>query len=337
LLLNKNNIISLFTLLFLVFLWLASEILLPFILGFLIAYILNPLVIKFESIGFVHLFSVLIALLISLCFFFGGFIFLIPVCIEQFSVIILKLPLIYEQLLFFIDNKFNTILNNNYYLDSFRNILSSKSDELIGILINIFSVSFGKGKAVLNILGLIIITPIVTCYILYDWKKIITYIRDNIPRNYQKTIDSKLPKIDMVLSSFFRGQFIVSIMLMVFYSILLSLLKIEGAIGIGFIIGILSFIPYLGTIIGLSITLLFALLQFSDLSIILYIIGIFVSGQFIESYILVPKYISKNVGLHPLIGMFALLSGGAAFGILGVLIAIPFTAVLYVVFTENKS
>jgi predicted PurR-regulated permease PerM len=141
----------------------------------------------------------------------------------------------------------------------------------------------------------------------------------------------------MVLSSFFRGQFIVSIMLMVFYSILLSLLKIEGAISIGFIIGILSFIPYLGTIIGLSITLLFAFLQFSDLSIILYIIGIFVSGQFIESYILVPKYISKNVGLHPLIGMFALLSGGAAFGILGVLIAIPFTAVLYVVFTENKS
>ena len=102
-------------------------------------------------------------------------------------------------------------------------------------------------------------------------------------------------------------------------------------------IGILSFIPYLGTIIGLSITLLFVLLQFSDLLIILYIIGIFVLGQFIESYILVPKYISKNVGLHPLIGMFALLSGGAAFGILGVLIAIPLTAVLCVVLIENKS
>ena len=330
-LLNKYNIISLFILLFLVFLWLASEILLPFILGILIAYILNPLVIKLESIGFGHFFSVLIALLISLCFFFGGFIFLIPVFIEQFSIIILKLPLIYDQLLFFIDSKFNIILNNNY-LDSFRNILSSKSGELISILINIFSFTFGKGKAVLNILGLIIITPIVTCYILYDWKKIIKYIRDNIPRNYQKTIDSKLPKIDMVLSSFFRGQFIVSIILMVFYSILLSFLKIEGAISIGFMIGILSFIPYLGTIIGLSITLLFALLQFNDLLIILYIIGIFVLGQFIESYILVPKYISKNVGLHPLIGMFALLSGGAAFGILGVLIAIPFTAVLCVVF-----
>ena len=336
-LLNKNNIISLFTLLFLVFLWLASEILLPFILGILIAYILNPLVIKLESIGLGHLFSVFVALLISLCFFFGGFIFLIPVCIEQFSIIILKLPLVYEQLLFFIDSKFNTILINNNYLDSFKNILSSKSDELIGILINIFSVSFGKGKAVLNILGLIIITPIVTCYILYDWEKIIKYIRDNIPRNYQKAIDSKLPKIDMVISSFFRGQFIVSIILMVFYSILLSFLKIEGAISIGFMIGILSFIPYLGTIIGLSITLLFALLQSGDLSIILYIIGIFISGQFIESYILVPKYISKNVGLHPLIGMFALLSGGAVFGILGVLIAIPLTAVLCVVFIKNKS
>jgi predicted PurR-regulated permease PerM len=337
LLVNKNNITYLFILLFLVFLWLASEILLPFIIGILIAYILNPLVIKLKSIGLGHLISVLIALLISLCFFLGGFIFLIPVCIEQFSIIILKLPLIYEKLLFFIDSKFNNILNNYYYLDSFKNILSSKSDELISIIINIFSVSFGKGKALLNILGLIIITPIVTCYILYDWQKFIKYIRDNMPKNYKKTIDSKLPKIDMVLSSFFRGQFIVSIMLMVFYSILLSFLKIEGAISIGFMIGILSFIPYLGTIIGLSITLLFALLQFSDLSIILYIIGIFVCGQFIESYILVPKYISKNVGLHPLIGLFALLSGGAAFGILGVLIAIPLTAVLCVIFIENKS
>ena len=336
-LLNKNNIISLFILLFLVFLWLASEILLPFILGFLIAYILNPLVIKFESIGFGHLFSVLIALLISLCFFFGGFIFLIPVCIEQFSVIILKLPLIYEQLLFFIDSKFNIILNNYYYLDSFKKILSSKSDELISILINIFSVSFGKGKALLNILGLIIITPVVTCYILYDWEKIIKYVRDNIPKNYKNAIDNKLLKIDIVLSSFFRGQFIVSLILMIFYSSFLSILKIEGAISIGFMIGILSFIPFLGTIIGLSITLLFALIQFSTFSIIFYILGIFVVGQFIESHILVPKYISKNVGLHPLVGMFALLAGGAAFGLLGVLIAIPLTAVLCVVFLEKKS
>ena len=335
--LKKDKIILIFTLLFLVFLWLASAILLPFVVGILLAYILNPLVIKMESIGLGHLISVLIALFISLLFFFGGFIFLIPVCIEQFSIILSKLPLIYEQILIFIDSKFNNILNNNDYLDSFKRILSSKSDELIGVLINIFSVSFGKGMALLNILGLIIITPIVTCYILYDWQKIIKYLRSNIPKQYKKSIDSKLPKIDMVLSSFFRGQFIVSTMLMVFYSILLSILKVEGAISIGFMIGILSFIPYLGTIIGLSITLLFSLLQFSDLSIIFYIIGIFIIGQFLESYILVPKYISKNVGLHPLIGMFVLLGGGAAFGILGVLIAIPLTAVLCAVLIEKKT
>ena len=335
-LLNKNNIVFFYILLFLAFLWLVSAILLPFIVGILLAYILNPLVIKLESIGLAHLFSVLIALFISLCFFFGGFIFLIPVCIEQFSIIISKFPLIYEHLLHFIDDKFHNILNDNY-LDSFKNILSTKSNELIEILINIFSVSFGKGKALLNILGLIIITPVVTCYILYDWEKIIKYVRDNIPKNYKNTIDNKLPKIDIVLSSFFRGQFIVSLILMIFYSSFLSILKIEGAISIGFMIGILSFIPFLGTIIGLSITLLFSLIQFSTFSIIFYILGIFVVGQFIESYILVPKYISKNVGLHPLVGMFALLAGGAAFGLLGVLIAIPLTAVLCVVFLEKKS
>ena len=335
--LKKNNIILIFTLLFLVFLWLASAILLPFVVGILLAYILNPLVIKMESIGLGHFISVLTALLISLLFFFGGFIFLIPVCIEQFSIILPKLPLIYEQLLIFIDSKFNNILNNTDYLDSFKRVLSSKSDELIGILINIFSLSFGKGMALLNILGLIIITPIVTCYILYDWQKLIKYLRDNIPKNYKNAIEIKLLKIDSVLASFFRGQFIVSIILMIFYSSLLSILKLEGAISIGFIIGFLSFIPYLGSIIGLGLTLLFALLQFSDLSIIFYILGIFIIGQFIESYILVPRFISKNVGIHPLIGMFVLLGGGAAFGILGVLMAIPLTAVLCAVLIDKKT
>jgi len=335
--LKKDKIILIFTLLFLVFLWLASAILLPFVVGILLAYILNPLVIKMESIGLGHLISVLIALFISLLFFFGGFIFLIPVCIEQFSIILSKLPLIYEQILIFIDSKFNNILNNNDYLDSFKRILSSKSDELIGVLINIFSVSFGKGMALLNILGLIIITPIVTCYILYDWQKIIKYLRDNIPKRYKKAMESKLPKIDIVLSSFFRGQFIVSIILMIFYSSLLSILGLEGAISIGFIIGVLSFIPYVGSIIGLSLTLLFSLLQFSDFTIVFYVLGIFIIGQFIESYILVPKYISKNVGIHPLIGMFVLLGGGAAFGVLGVLMAIPLTAVLCAVLIDRKT
>jgi len=337
LILKKNNIILILIFLFFVFLWLASAILLPFVAGILLAYILNPLVIKMEGLGLGHLFSVLIALLISLLFFFGGFIFLIPVCIEQFSIIISKSPLIYEQLLFLIDSNFNNALNNNDYLDSFKRILSSKSDELVDILINIFSVSFGKGMALLNILGLIIITPIVTCYVLYDWQKIIKYLIDNTPKSYKKAIQSKLPKIDIVLSSFFRGQFIVSIILMIFYSISLSILELEGAISIGVIIGVLSFIPYLGSIIGLSLTLLFSLLQFGDLPTIFYVLGIFVVGQFIESYVLVPKYISKNVGIHPLIGMFVLLGGGAAFGILGVLMAIPLTAVLCAVLIDKKT
>ena len=332
----KNNLTLLLILLILIFLWLASEILLPFIVGILLAYILNPLVIKLKKFGLGHLISVFITLFISICFFFGSFIFFIPLCIEQFSIIISKFPLIYEHLLLFIENNFHNISNNRDYLASIKDILSSKSEELIGILINIFSIALGKSKTLINIIGLIIITPIVTCYILYDWKKIIKYLQNNIPKNYKKTIDYKLPQIDKVLSSFFRGQLIVSSILMGFYSILLTIINIEGSISIGIIIGILSFIPYLGTIVGLITTLLFALIQYSELSMIFYILGIFIIGQFIESYILVPRYISKNVGLHPLVGMFALLAGGAAFGFLGVLLAIPVTAILTVMFLKDK-
>ena len=143
-------------------------------------------------------------------------------------------------------------------------------------------------------------------------------------------------RIDSVLSSFFRGKFIISLFLIIYYSTLLSLINIEGAFSIGSIIGVLSFIPYLGTILGLILALSFSVLQMSSFIIIAYILIIFILGQIIESYILEPKFISKNVGLHPLVGMFMIIAGGAAFGIIGVLLAIPVAAVLAVILFEKE-
>jgi predicted PurR-regulated permease PerM len=114
------------------------------------------------------------------------------------------------------------------------------------------------------------------------------------------------------------------------------LINLEGAFSIGSIIGVLSFIPYLGTILGLILALSFSILQMSSFIIIAYILIIFTLGQIIESYILEPKFISKNVGLHPLVGMFMIIAGGAAFGIIGVLLAIPVAAVLAVILFEKE-
>ena len=333
---NKTNIIYISILFFIIFLWLASSILLPFIMGILLAYVLNPLVNKLKNLGLGHQFAVLIALIVSLCFFFGGFIFLIPLLLDQISNIIIKFPLIYEKILFYIEDSFSNFINYDNYLASISNILANKSGEILSFIINILSGAFLKGKAFVSIIGLTIITPIVTCYILYDWDKIKSYLTDLIPRNQKKSIGVKIIRIDSVLSSFFRGKFIISLFLIIYYSTLLSLINLEGAFSIGSIIGVLSFIPYLGTILGLILALSFGILQMGSFIIIAYILIIFILGQIIESYILEPKFISKNVGLHPLVGMFMIIAGGAAFGIIGVLLAIPVAAVLAVILFEKE-
>lgn len=330
---NKKNIV--FILLFIAFLYLASSILLPFMVGILLAYVLHPLVKKFENFGLGHSISILLTLLLSLIFFLGGFIFLIPILIDQFSNIIIKFPLIYKNILDFINDNFYIFIGNDSYLTTIQNVLVSKSGEIISIIIEVLSGALLKGKAFFSFIGLTIITPIVTCYILSDWDKIKNYIRDYIPIKHKTSVDIKITKIDTVLSSFFRGKLIISLFLTIYYSLLLFLINIDGAVSIGFIIGVLSFIPYLGTILGLILALSFSILQFGSLITIFYVLLIFLLGQFIESYVLEPKFISKNVGLHPLVGMFMILSGGAAFGIIGVLIAIPVTAVIAVIILDK--
>ena len=333
---NKNNFIIISIVFLLIFLWLASSILLPFLMGIILAYVLNPLVIKLDKIGISHFLSVFIALLISICFFLGGFIFLIPVLLEQLNDIFTKIPIIYEKLLYFIENNFRGLINYDNYLTSINSMLSNKSGELISIIVTILNGAFLKGKAFITIIGLSIITPIVTSYILYDWEKIKIYLTNLIPKKHKIPFSKKIIRIDHVLSSFFRGKFIISLFLILYYSGLLSLINIDGALSIGAIIGVLSFIPYLGTILGLLLALSFSILQVGSFISVFYVILIFILGQIIESYILEPKFISKSVGLHPLIGMFAILAGGAAFGVIGVLLSIPITAIIAVIFFEKE-
>ena len=332
----KNNYLIISILLFIAFLWLASSILLPFLMGLILAYVLNPLVIKLEKIGLGHFLSVSIALIISICFFLGGFIFLIPVLLDQLNDIIIKLPIIYNKILSFIEGSFRGYINYDNYLGSINSILTDKSGEIISVIISLLSGAFLKGKAFITIIGLSIITPIVTCYVLYDWEKIKTYLTNLIPKKQKKPLSKKIIKIDHVLSSFFRGKFIISLFLILYYSILLTFINIDGAISIGAIIGVLSFIPYLGTILGLILALSFSVLQTGAFISLLYVFIIFIVGQFLESYILEPKFISKNVGLHPLVGMFVIIAGGAAFGIIGVLLSVPITAVLTVILIEKE-
>ena len=335
---QKSYLIFFLFIFILVFLVLASEVLLPFIAGLTVAYILHPIVLKLNNFGIKHSISVMTVLFFSLVVFFGSFIFLIPIFIEQFQMVLENMPIVFDKLNYNL-NKYNDsldIVDKETYSKYIQNIISSKSSELIKYLFEFITLSFNKTYAVLNFIGLLLITPIVTFYILYDWEKIFEYFKNQFSIGLNKKLEKKLSLINIVLSSFFRGQLIVSVLLMFFYSSALFLIEIEGAISIGVLIGILSFLPYLGTIVGLLISLSFAIIQFGSLNFMILVLLVFIIGQFIESYFLSPKFVSKSVGLHPLFSMFVIIASGAAFGFIGILLAIPLSAVIFTLISDFK-
>ena len=335
----EKKYLSLFLILFLlVFLVLASEILMPFLVGIILAYVLNPIVKKLDKIGLYHVISVILVLFLSLFLFFGSFIFLIPIFLDQLEIVVKKMPILLDNISIYIRN-FNdnlNIIDENIYSDYFANFIESKSGQIFKYLLDFITISLNKTLAFINLLGLLLITPIVTFYILYDWDQIIENINFKFSSYLSKGLDKKITNINNVLSSFFRGQLIVNFILAIYYSFTLYIIGVEGSVSIGFLIGILSFIPYLGSLVGLLISLSFTIIQFGSFNFILLVLLVFILGQLLESYYLSPRFVSRSVGLHPLFSMFVIIAAGAAFGVIGILLAIPISAVMLTLLTDVK-
>tara|TARA_B100002051_G_scaffold233953_1_gene233496 strand:+ start:1460 stop:2476 length:1017 start_codon:yes stop_codon:yes gene_type:complete len=335
----EKKYLSLFLILFLlVFLVLASEILMPFLVGIILAYVLNPIVKKLDKIGLYHVISVILVLFLSLFLFFGSFIFLIPIFLDQLEIVVKNMPILLDNISIYIRN-FNdnlNIIDENIYSDYFANFIESKSGQIFKYLLDFITLSLNKTLAFFNLLGLLLITPIVTFYILYDWDQIIENINFKFSSYLSKGLDKKITNINNVLSSFFRGQLIVNFILAIYYSFTLYIIGVEGSVSIGFLIGILSFIPYLGSLVGLLISLSFTIIQFGSFNFILLVLLVFILGQLLESYYLSPKFVSRSVGLHPLFSMFVIIAAGAAFGVIGILLAIPISAVMLTLLTDVK-
>ena len=335
----EKKYLSLFLILFLlVFLVLASEILMPFLVGIILAYALNPIVKKLDKIGLYHVISVILVLFLSLFLFFGSFIFLIPIFLDQLEIVVKNMPILLDNISIYIRN-FNdnlNIIDENIYSDYFANFIESKSGQIFKYLLDFITISLNKTLAFFNLLGLLLITPIVTFYILYDWDQIIENINFKFSSYLSKGLDKKITNINNVLSSFFRGQLIVNFILAIYYSFTLYIIGVEGSVSIGFLIGILSFIPYLGSLVGLLISLSFTIIQFGSFNFILLVLLVFILGQLLESYYLSPKFVSRSVGLHPLFSMFVIIAAGAAFGVIGILLAIPISAVMLTLLTDVK-
>jgi len=318
------------TALSLFFLYQISNILMPFIVGILVAYFLDPVADRVEKLGISR---GLAAALITTIFFTVGIlavIVLAPVLFDQFVSLAAKAPEYVKE----VQSKYEPALSaflNDISPDSIskaKEIAAGFSDNLTKFAAKLIGGIWKSGVAVVNMISLIFISPIVAFYMLKDWDKFTAKIDSWLPRDSAETVREQVKKIDQTISGYLRGQSNVCLLLGVFYAIGLSLAGLEFGLFIGLMTGILAFIPYAGAFFGTVVGLLVAYFQFGSISGVGMVLAVFVLGQILEGNFLTPRLVGRKVGLHPVWVIFGLLAGGSLFGFTGVLIAIPVTATI---------
>ncbi|PCH45656.1 MAG: AI-2E family transporter [Hyphomicrobiales bacterium] len=320
---------SLALLVFVGILVLLRSILLPFIAGMVLAYFMDPVADRLEKFGASRIIATSVILIVFLITFLLALFFIVPELSQQVAAFIERLPgyatklrtlLTDSQLVKTIIGEDGSNLRENF------DKLMEQGASWLGTLI---SSLWSSGKALVDILSLLVITPIVAFYLLLDWDRMIAKVDDWLPRDHQSTIRKIAHDMDRAIAGFIRGQGSVCVMLGVFYALALTLTGLNFGLLIGLFAGIISFIPYVGSMVGFVLAIGVALVQFwPDYTIIGIIAAIFVVGQFVEGNFLQPRLVGKSVGLHPVWLMFALAAFGALLGFTGLLIAVPVSAAI---------
>jgi predicted PurR-regulated permease PerM len=314
-----------------IFLYNISSILAPFIVGIILAYLLNPLTSIFEkytSRGLAAIASlmILIMLLVALLLIIG------PYFYYELSSFIIEMPEYLSNIRAYL-NPYMESIYTKFGIKGYEGnegVLHKASQGIVQLSSKLLANIWSSSIAFINIIALLIITPIVSFYLLRDWKNITKGFFDLVPRKKLKVIKKLCLQIDRVLSGYIRGQLNVCFLLGVFYSIGLGLIGLNYGILLGFVSGALVILPYFGIVIGMMIGIILAYVQSSDYTQVMLVISVYLTGQFIEGNFITPKLVGDKVGLHPAIIIFALLSGASLFGFLGILFAIPFAASLWV-------
>lgn len=311
------------------FIYVFRSMLTPFVAGIVIAYLLNPLVEKLERRNI----SRLLATLLILFLFF----------LIALALLVLITPPLYRELVELAENipsyvdalweRLRPVISSfggGADLDSLdqglREVVRDNFSNALNVSANVVAALIGGGRAFANFLSLLVITPLVSFFLMVEWNSIVEWVDDLLPRKSQEKIRELISEIDRKISGFIRGQLMVALSLGVVYAVALSLAGLEFGFLIGLAAGVLSIIPLFGSIVGLVVGSLVAWFQSGDLLFTGTIVVIFVVGQLVEGNFITPKFLSGSVGLHPLWILFALLAGSALFGIVGMMIAVPVAA-----------
>ena len=307
-----------------------KSVLLPFVTGIIIGYLLDPWVRKFNQMGLNRTLATSLVMIIVLLIAIPALLLLLGVINEQVGRFLNALPQYIGALIRKLEPLITDLQDKIPGLNAERikAYLQSNMANNLKLIGKITQGIISGGFAVMNVISLLLITPVVAFYMLRDWDGFIKKIDGLLPRASKNSIRQQAKEIDRTLAGFIRGQLSVCLILGSFYSIGLYFVGLELGVLVGFIAGLISFIPYVGSISGFVISLGIAFAQYDSIIPILQVIGVFAVGQFLEGNFLTPKLVGDSIGLHPVWIMFALLAGGVLLGFLGLMIAVPTAGIL---------
>ncbi len=314
----------------LLLLYLLRSILLPFVAGMAVAYLLDPLACRLERIGFSRTWATVTMTLSFLLLVIASLVLLVPVLENQMAAFVQRVPGYVNQLVLRsvpLWGMAKTYLSPGD-LTKLRDAAGDYAGTVVGWVASLIGTLLSGSLALANLLSLIFVTPMVIFYLLRDWRGMTQQIDELLPRRHADTIRSQLQAIDRILSGWVRGQASVCLILGLLYGAGLSAVGLDLGLVVGLSAGLLSFVPYLGSIVGFVVSIGLALAQSQDWTLSAMVAGVFVTGNLIEGNLLAPRLVGKKIGLHPVWVIFALLAGGALFGFLGILLALPVAAVV---------
>jgi predicted PurR-regulated permease PerM len=319
------------TLLF-VLIYLLQPILTPFLVGMAIAYLGDPMVDRLERfVGRTG--GVVIVFLFFMLILVAGFLLLLPMLLTELASLIQSLP----NFIRWLQETTSPFLLANFGVDPFDFNLDTLAKQLkedwqkVGDIAKaLLGQATASGFVLLALLTNIALIPVVSFYLMRDWDILVAYIRNVLPRGSEQTVVDLISECDEVLSAFLRGQMLVMALLGAIYSIGLMIVGLELALLIGMLAGLASIVPYLGFIVGITAASIAGVIQYQEIFPLVYIAIVFGIGQAMEGMVLTPLLVGDRIGLHPVAVIFAILAGGQLFGFTGILLALPFAAVIMV-------
>lgn len=318
----------------LVALWLLAPILTPFVISALLAWLGDPLVARLERAGRSRTTAVLLVFGLMVLVVILALLILVPLLEDQVSKFIDWLPRFADWItgtaIPWIEQRGGVKLADYVDPTTMVGLLKGHWQQAGGVAATVLGGLSKSGLAVLGFLANIALVPVVTFYFLRDWRPMLAQLRELLPRPLEPTVMKLAHESDEVLGGFLRGQLSVMLSLGMIYAGGLWMVGLDLGLLIGFVAGLVSFVPYLGALIGVGAAVIATLVQHGDIAHLGMVLAVFAIGQTIESFVLTPWLVGDRIGMHPVAVIFAIMAGGQLFGFLGVLLALPVAAVAMV-------